>query len=303
MPEYRALREKAGSFLSLCFNSGYAAEVTMQPIHKFGMDAAILFADILLIPMALGQDLKFETGEGPKLGKLAVNGLMFKEEKLQPIYETLKLLTQQLKNSETTLIGFAGAPWTVATYMVEGGSSREFSKAKSYPQMDELLNILVESTSQYLISQIKAGAEVVQIFDSWAGALNGEQFENWVIKPNAKIIENLRKFSPDTPIIAFPKGATEDNLKKFCNIAKPDAISIDSSTSLEWAFKNLNCVIQGNLDPQVLLGDKPTIKLAAEKILKTAEGKPFIFNLGHGIIKETPVENVEFLCGVIRNYK
>jgi uroporphyrinogen decarboxylase len=160
------------------------------------------------------------------------------------------------------------------------------------------MDILVDSTTQYLLSQIKAGAEVLQIFDSWASALEGKDFEKWVIEPNARIVENIRKVSPNTPIIAFPKGAKD--LKKFVEVVKPNGLSIDSSVSVEWALDNLGCTIQGNLDPQILRTDKATIKREAEKILKSAEGKPFIFNLGHGIDKETPMENVEFLCGVIR---
>lgn len=305
MPEYRELRTHAGSFLNLCMNPDWATEVTLQPIRKFGMDAAILFADILLIPMALGVDLKFETGEGPILGGFRIQDLGFREEKLEPVYQTLRNLSTQLQNHKTTqptLIGFAGSPWTVATYMVEGGSSRSFTKSKAAlntPEFAKLIDILVDSTTQYLLSQIKAGAEVLQIFDSWASALEGKDFEKWIIELNARIVENIRKASPNTPIIAFPKGAKD--LKKFVEVVKPNGISIDSSVSVEWALDNLGCTVQGNLDPKILRTDKDTIKIEAEKILKAAQGKPFIFNLGHGIDKETPMENVEFLCSVIRH--
>jgi uroporphyrinogen decarboxylase len=302
MPEYRELRAHAGSFLNLCMNDKWATEVTLQPIRKFGMDAAILFADILLIPMALGVDLKFETGEGPVLGKFGIEDLKFDEAKLEPVYKTLRNLSQELGKSKTTLIGFAGSPWTVATYMVEGGSSRSFTKSKAAlntPEFAKIMDILVESTSQYLISQIKAGAEVVQLFDSWASALEGADFEKWVIEPNARVVENIRKVYPNTPIICFPKGAKD--LVKFAERVKPNGMGLDSSVSLEWAFANLNCTLQGNLDPQILRSDKETIKREAEKILAAAKDKPFIFNLGHGIDKETPMENIEYLCSVISN--
>ena len=304
MPEYRALREKAGSFLNLCMNPEYAAEVTLQPIRKFDMDAAILFADILLIPMALGVDLKFETGEGPILGKFAIENLKFDETKLHPVYETLKLVSTQLSNQTTTLIGFAGSPWTVATYIIEGGSSKNFAKVKKMAICDPdefqiLIDILVDATTKYLISQIEVGAEVIQLFDSWAGELTVEEFDKWVIKPTAKITSAIKKRHPDIKIIGFPRRA-HFMLIEYAEKAGVDAISVDSTTRLDWAFDNMKGIIQGNLDPAILFSDKVCIKRETEKILKAAEGKPFIFNLGHGILPETPMENVEYLCNILR---
>lgn len=306
MPEYRALREKAGSFLNLCFNPEYAAEVTLQPIRAFDMDAAILFADILLIPAALGVDLKFETGEGPVLGKFSPDELNFDESKLAPVYETLKILKRELPKDKT-LIGFAGSPWTVATYMVEGGSSKNFAKVKRMAICEpeyfaQLIDVIVDSTIKYLSSQIKAGAEVVQLFDSWAGELSEEEFEKWVTKPTAKITSALKKLHPEIKIIGFPRRA-HFSLIEYANISAVDAVSLDSTSRLDWAFENMKCVIQGNLDPAILFSDKDCIKREATKILNTAKGKPFIFNLGHGILPETPVENVKYLSELIRNFK
>lgn len=303
MPEYRALREKAGSFLKLCMNPEYAAEVTLQPIRKFDMDAAILFADILLVPMALGVDLKFENGEGPKLGNMEHGTWKFDEAILQPVYETLKLVKAKLP-SDKTLIGFAGSPWTVATYMIEGGGSKNFAQVKKMAlcnpeKFEVLIDILVEATIKYLNSQVDAGAEILQLFDSWAGELTEDEFEKWVTKPTAKIISAVKSKHPEIKFIGFPRRA-HFNFIEYAKKTGVDAVSVDSTTRLDWAFDNMNCVIQGNLDPAILLSDKACIKREAEKILKCAHGKPFIFNLGHGILPETPMEHVEYLCSIIK---
>ncbi len=304
LPEYRATREQAGSFLKLCFNPELAAEVTMQPIRRYGMSAAILFADILVIPLALGQEVRFENGEGPKLSPLETGKLQFDESKLSSIYETLKLLTGQLPD-DVALIGFAGSPWTVATYMVEGDSSKDFQKTKTFAynnpeEFSLLVEILVDATSCYLISQIEAGAETLQLFDSWAGELAPDEFRKWVIEPTAKIIRNIRAAHPDIKIIGFPRRANL-MLQEFVSATGVDAISLDSTVPLEWAFANLNCTIQGNLDPLVLLSGKTAIERETKKILKLSKGKPFIFNLGHGITQFTPPENVQLVCDIINS--
>ena len=307
LPEYRELRAKAGSFLQLCFNPEYAAEVSLQPLRRYDMDAAIMFADILLIPMALGIPLKFEHGEGPKLGAWQIEKLQFDESKLEPIYQTLKLLRASPELKTKTLIGFAGAPWTVATYIIEGGSSKNFMEVKKLAinepkKFQQLIDILTESTTKYLISQIKAGAQCLQIFDSWSGELADDEFEKWVIKPTAKIIAAIKSTHPNIPIIGFPR-RSNFTLKTFVEQTKVDAISIDHTVPLDWAFQNLPCVIQGNLDNIILLANQEAIKQATQKILTTAHGKKFIFNLGHGVLQQTSPENVGYLADIIKNFK
>lgn len=304
MPEYRELRAKAGSFLNLCYNPEWAAEVTMQPIRAFDMSAAIIFADILLVPHALGVDLKFETGEGPKLGNFEVADLHYDASKVQPVFDALKLVREQLPANKN-LIGFAGSPWTVATYMVEGGSSKTFEKTKQQAfsnttRFAAIIDILVESTIEYLSSQIEAGAEVVKLFDSWAGELTGDDFDKWIIEPNAKIISALRAKHPKTKIIAFPRRAEPSDLIDFCKAAKPDAIAISEHIDIRWAVENIQIPIQGNLSSAVLLCDKEIIRARTQEILDATRHHPFIFNLGHGISQHTPVENVEFLCDMLR---
>lgn len=308
MPEYRALREKAGSFLNLCFNSDWATEVTLQPIREFDMDAAILFADILLIPMAMGVDLRFETGEGPKLGKTELGKLNFDENQLQPVYQTLKNLSQSPELKNKGLIGFAGSPWTVACYMIEQGSPKKFAKVdKLEPELEKLYQYAIDevtkATITYLSSQVDAGAQVVQLFDSWASETSDYYYDKWVIKPTAEIVAALKAKYPKLNIIGFPRRVSKQRLKQYLAATKVDALGIDQTIDLEWAFENLDCVIQGNMNPEILLQEKAAIKAAAEEILKAAQGKKFIFNLGHGISQFTPVENVAYLCEVIRSYK
>ncbi len=316
--EYRELRKQAGGFLDLVYHPENAAEVTMQPIRRFGMDAAILFSDILVVPQALGQPLKFETGEGPKLDpvltlndlkKLSIDRI---DNTLNPVYETVRLTRQKLSAegfNDTTLIGFAGSPWTVACYMVEGGGSKTFEATKTWAYRDpegfaQLINMLCGATLHYLSKQIEAGAQAIQLFDSWSGVLDETNFRRWVINPTKEIVSALKKRHPDIPVIGFPReaGAKAIDYAKETGI---DAIGLDYSVPLEWARNNLQTLlpVQGNLDPVTLLAGGNELEKSANNILENFGGKPFIFNLGHGVIKETPVEHVEQLCQIIRNFK
>lgn len=309
LPEYRALRAEKGGFLAMAFDPKAACEITMQPIRRFEMDAAIIFSDILTIPMALGQHLEFVAGEGPKLGELNISKLKYDDDILQPVYEALSKTSAQLKAenyTNTALIGFSGAPWTVATYMIEGGSSKDFMKTKlfAYQQpdlFDELIEILTNSTAQYLINQVEAGAEALQIFDSWAGALDAESFEKYSIEPIKKIISLVREKYPDIPIIGFPKGAGT-GLIKFAKQTGITAIGLDSQTHPQWAAQNLQSLIpvQGNLDPMMLMAGGEKMQKAAALIMENFASKPYIFNLGHGIHKDTPIAHVEKLVETLR---
>ncbi|MCB1721727.1 MAG: uroporphyrinogen decarboxylase [Alphaproteobacteria bacterium] len=310
LPEYRELRAQKGGFLEMAFDPVAACEITMQPLRRFGMDAAILFSDILTVPMALGQNLEFAVGEGPKLGELNVGALNYAQfSQLDPVYETLgnvkiALTVEGFKN--TALIGFAGAPWTVATYMVEGGSSKDFLKTKlmSYQEPEKfsaLIDLLVEATATYLINQITAGAEAVQIFDSWAGALDAQSFKRWCIKPTRQIVEMVRAAHPHVPIIGFPKGAGYNYLS-YAQETGVSALGLDQHVPGDWAACALQslCPVQGNLDPAILMAGGDTMVLTVEQILNSLSDGPFVFNLGHGIHKDTPVENVEQLVKLIR---
>lgn len=311
LPEYRATRSKAGSFLDLCFNPDLAIEVTLQPIRRFGFDAAILFSDILVVPYALGQNLWFEEGQGPKLtpldpardlGELSLDSF---HDRLGPVYETLSGLTRTLPK-QTALIGFAGAPWTVASYMIEGGSSRDFATAKlwAYQKPDlfaRLIDLLVEATSQYLLRQIKQGAEVLQLFDSWAGAWPAAQILEWCFEPVLKIIARVKAEHPKVPIILFPKGIGP-SYEVFADCHEVEALSLDSSLPLDWVGRHLKgkAVLQGNLDPLVLVSGGSALEKATTDLLEGMEGSPFIFNLGHGIVPQTPPSHVENLLRFVR---
>ena len=291
LPEYRELRKKAGSFLDLCFTPDYAVEVTLQPLRRFDMDAAILFSDILVIPYALGQKLDFVEGEGPRLGVLDADALSYDSTKLFPVYETLRQLRQKLP-PEKTLIGFAGAPWTVACYMVDGQGGGDFIKTKimafTQPEkFDALINTLIDATSGYLISQIRAGADVVQLFDSWSGLLPEPYFTRWAITPAKEICRRIKKEFPYVPIIGFPRGAGM-LYKSYAFFAGVDGIGIDTQTPMSWAVKEIGtqACLQGNLDPVLLLAGGNALEQGVLDILNAAKGQPFIFNLGHGIIKE-----------------
>ncbi len=310
LPEYRELRAQKGGFLEMAFDPLAACEVTMQPIRRYGFDAAIIFSDILTIPMALGQSLEFLAGQGPKLGELNVSGLNYsKFEQLNPVYEaitTTKTALQVEGFDSTALIGFCGAPWTVATYMIEGGSSRDFLKSKrmmiEQPEaFSSLINILVEASATYLINQINAGAEAVQIFDSWAGALDAQGFKRWCIKPTQQIIELVRAAHPHVPIIGFPKGAGQGYLN-YAQSTGVTALGLDHALSTEWVGRTLQSVlpVQGNLDPAYLLAGGDAMIMAAEQILGDLKNGPHVFNLGHGVHKETPPEHVEALVNFVK---
>ena len=311
LPEYKILRKSEENFLSFCYSPKLAVEATLQPIRRYSLDAAILFSDILVIPDALGQEVSFLKEHGPRLipiesvkdiEELTISRL---EEHLIPIYETILLLTKLLP-PETALIGFAGAPWTVATYMIEGGKSTNFETIRSWAYKEPkefqlLINYLVEATSTYLIGQADHGADVIQLFDSWAGVLPPSQFEKWVIDPTRRIVEAVKGKHPEVPIIGFPRGAGLQ-YKDYCFKTGIDAVSIDSTVPIDWARKNIqpDCVVQGNLDNLVLLAGGKPLEQEAESLLECFGNRKFIFNLGHGILPETPVAHVEYLINLVR---
>jgi uroporphyrinogen decarboxylase len=309
LPEYRALRQTKGGFLELVNDSAAAAEVTLQPIKRFGFDGAILFSDILMIPNALGQKLWFEEGEGPRLApKLvdeALSALTPAPERLDPVYETVRQVKSALP-SETTFLGFAGSPWTVATYMVAGQGSKEQAEARRMAYRDPLafgliIDAIVELTVDYLSGQIDAGVEAVQLFDSWSGSLSPAQFERWVIAPTIQIVDALRGRHPETPIIGFPKGAG-GKLPAYARETGVDAIGLDETVDPAWAQANLpeGLPVQGNLDPLALISGGDELARAAQRILSAFEGRPHIFNLGHGILPDTPIDHVSALLTQVR---
>ena len=307
LPEYRALRATAGSFLNLCFNPEFAAEVTLQPIRRFDMDAAILFSDILVIPHALGQRLDFVEGEGPRLGELDVAKLSYDADKLSPVYETIRRVRRELA-PEKALIGFAGAPWTVACYMVDGQGGGEFTRTKIFayknPEaFDALISKVVDATVTYLVEQVRAGADALQLFDSWSGLLPEPYFTRWVIKPSQEIRKRIAQECPDTPMIGFPRGAG-GLCQRYAEHTGFDGIGLDTQVPLDWAVENFGkgrC-LQGNLDPVLLLTGGAALEQGVRNILDAVRGQPFIFNLGHGVIKETPPEHVALLAKTIRSY-
>ena len=313
LPEYRETRAQAGDFLSLCYNSELAAEVTLQPIRRYGFDAAILFADILLLPQALGADLWFVTGEGPRLStvqsKQDFENLRQIEEinqTLAPVYETVKILSKELP-SETTLIGFAGAPWTVATYMVAGRGTPDQAPAhrlkNENPELfDNLINLLVEGTVEYLSNQINAGAEVIKIFDSWAGSLKGNDFDKYALEPCKKIISALKVKHPTIPIIAFPRQAG-DRYVGFAKQAGADCVALDESVSAEWISQNVQVdgCIQGNLASSHMVSGGRALIDETKRIVKALSNGPHIFNLGHGITPDADPQNVQIMIDTIRN--
>lgn len=311
LPEYKETRKKAGGFLDLCYNSDLSTEVTLQPIRRYNFDAAILFADILLVPQALGMDLWFEPGEGPRLNGL-IDGFNIDNlkpindihETLNPIYQTVRNLSKELPN-ETTLIGFAGAPWTVATYMVFGKGSKDHSEVKRFvnenPKVfDSLIDTLTLATIEYLSAQIKAGAEVIKLFDSWAGALSGQDMIKYSFNPMVKIAKTLRAKFPSIPVIAFPRGVG-GGYEIFSKVEEFSVLAIDSAVPVVWA-KQLqnNVVLQGNLDPLLLVTGGDKLKREIDYLLDNLNEKPFVFNLGHGITPDAKPENVDFLVNYIR---
>ena len=308
LPEYRAIRSKVPDFLSLCFTPALATEVTLQPIRRFGFDAAILFSDILVIPHALGQRVWFAEGEGPRLDPLE-NTLSLKPARvldaLQPVLETVANLRAQLPHN-TTLIGFAGAPWTVATYMVAGRGGDDANAALGLAYRDPanfktLIDILVEATSEYLIAQVRAGAEVLQLFESWAGSVPAQSVDAFSVQPIRRIIAAVRRSAPQIPIIVFPRGCG-GNLARYAAETGANALSIDTNTPLTIARQAVGpaMALQGNLDPVALIQGGDALRGAVRTIVEDAKGAPHIFNLGHGIRPDTPIAHVEDLLRLIR---
>ena len=312
LPEYRATRAQAGDFLSLCYNSELAAEVTLQPIRRYGFDAAILFADILLLPQALGADLWFVTGEGPRLSTIEtqedfnkLNGKDAIHETLNPVYETVRILSRELPE-ETTLIGFAGAPWTVATYMIAGRGTPDQGPAHKLKDenpalFDQVIDLLTEGTIDYLSKQIEAGAETVKIFDSWAGSLNGADFDKYALEPAKKIISALKDRHPEVPIIAFPRGAG-DRYEGFAKATGADCVALDDGVAPTWAAAHVQkdgCV-QGNLKSSHMVTGGQALVDETRKIVDAFSKGPHIFNLGHGITPEADPENVQLMIDTVR---
>lgn len=312
LPEYREVRQRAGSFLDLCYTPDQAAEVTLQPIRRFGFDAAILFSDILVIPHALGQHLWFEEGEGPRLSPAlassALQDLIGHPERLEPIYQTVRQVSGLLP-PEVTFIGFAGAPWTVATYMVEGKGSRDQASARSMAYEDPgrfqaLIDALVDQTIHYLKGQIEAGVEVIQLFDSWSGSLSPAQFDRWVIAPTRAITHSLKQTYPHVPIIGFPKGAGE-KLVRYAEQTGVDGLGLDETIDPLWARRHLpeHLPLQGNLDPLALRAGGDVLTKAVQHILQAFQDRPHIFNLGHGILPNVPISHVEQLISCVRGQR
>jgi len=311
LPEYRAVRAQAKGFLDLCFTPDLAVEVTLQPIRRYGFDAAILFSDILVVPHALGQKVWFEEGVGPRLEALENPGDVDRlsraglHDALAPVYETLGRLTRALP-AETTLIGFAGAPWTVASYMLEGGSSRDFAAGKRWaygaPEaMQRLIDLLVVATGDYLIAQIDAGAEAVQIFDSWAGVWPEAHLRRWCLEPTTALVARLRRERPGVPVIVFPRGAGV-LYQAYAEECGAQALGLDTTVPLGWARDVLQpkACLQGNLDPLLLVAGGEALWRGVDDILRQLSGGPFVFNLGHGIVPETPPEHVAQLVAQLR---
>ena len=312
LPEYKATRAQAGDFLSLCYNPELAAEVTLQPIRRYGFDASILFADILLLPQALGADLWFVTGEGPRLSTIttpaelqAMKPIDAIHETLNPVYETVKILSRELP-AETTLIGFAGAPWTVATYMIAGKGTPDQGPAHALKSADKatfkaLLDLITAGTIEYLSKQIEAGVEVVKLFDSWAGSLQDADFLNYAIKPAAKIVAALKARHPDTPIIAFPRGAGEKYVGLHAEIGA-DCIALDDGVTAPWAaeFVQPGGCVQGNLKSSHMVTGGDDLVRETRAIVDAFKNGPHIFNLGHGITPDANPDNVQLMIDTVR---
>ena len=312
LPEYRQIREQAGSFLKLCLNPKLAAEVTLQPIRRFRFDAAIVFADILLIPSALGQRLTFAEGEGPRLApRIGPENLEKLEGSvdigvLTPVLETIRLVRREL-DPAIALLGFCGAPWTVATYMAGGGGSADQAAARLFAYQDpqgfaRLIDRVAQASVDYLVGQFRAGADAVQIFDTWSGVLSPEEFDLWCVGPTAEIVAQVRDQIPGARIIGFPRGAGT-SLRRYVDQVPVDAISLDWTVDRMFARDIQSHVpIQGNLDPHALLAGGPALDRAIDAILEAFSRGPFIFNLGHGILADTPISHVERMLARIRGH-
>jgi uroporphyrinogen decarboxylase len=312
LPEYRELRAEKGGFLALVYDDEAAAEITLQPVRRFGFDGAILFSDILIVPHAMGQDLTFGPGEGPRLApplvEHALESLQSVPERLEAIYRTVARVRAAL-SPETTLLGFAGSPWTVATYMVAGEGSKDHHAAREMAYRDPgafqaIIDAISMMTVHYLWGQIEAGAEAVQLFDSWAGSLAPDEFERWVIAPNANIVATIQALDPSVPVIGFPKGAGA-KLAAYARETGVDAVGVDETIDPVWAARELpsGLPVQGNLDPLLLLAGGPRLVERTEQILRAFAGRPHVFNLGHGIGQHTPIAHVELLRDTVRQWR
>jgi len=318
LPEYRATREKAGGFLDLCYTPDFAVEVTLQPLRRYAMDAAILFSDILVVPDALDRGVAFKAGEGPVLTPLrdpaeldAMEAALAAgriEARLAPVIETVSRLSTAIP-ATTALIGFCGAPWTVATYVIEGGSSKDYATTKewAYGRPDDfgrLIDVLVEGSVRYLSAQVAAGAEAVQVFDSWAGVLPDVEFDRWVIRPNREIVERLRARHPGVPVIGFPRGAGV-LYERFARETGVSAVSLDTTVPVDWAAEVLQplVTVQGNLDPVHLITGGPALDAAVDRILSHLARGPFVFNLGHGITPAASPDAVARLAERLRTWR
>ncbi|MDK3018732.1 uroporphyrinogen decarboxylase [Pseudodonghicola flavimaris] len=313
LPEYRATRAKAGDFLSLCYTPDLAAEVTLQPIRRYGFDAAILFADILLVPQALGADLWFVTGEGPRLSTItaaadfeALKPADAIHETLAPVYETVRILARELP-AETTLIGFAGAPWTVATYMIAGRGTPAQEPAHALREanpalFDALIARITEATIEYLSAQIEAGAEVVKLFDSWAGSLTGAAFDKYAVEPARAITAALKARHPQVPVIGFPRGAGE-KYAGFARTTGVDCVALDQAVDATWAAAHVQIdgCVQGNLAPEHMVTGGAALVAETRRIVEAFSGGPHIFNLGHGITPDADPENVALMVETVRS--
>jgi uroporphyrinogen decarboxylase len=311
LPEYRQIRAKAPSFLDFCYTPTLATEATLQPIRRFGFDAAILFSDIFVVPDALGQKISFESGEGPKLEPVLTNEDFAKLNatldlnRLAPVFETIERVAAALPD-ETALIGFCGAPWTVASYMIAGRGTPDQAPARLFayrhPELfQRIIDRLTAASIEYLARQIEAGVEAVQIFDTWAGVLAPGEFERWCLAPHEAIVSSLRQSAKNVRVIGFPKGIGA-RLQDFVRRTGIDALGLDSSIDPVWAARELDhkLVLQGNLDPLALVAGGGALDSAARRILEAFRGRPHIFNLGHGILPETPVDHVTRLVALVR---
>ncbi len=309
LPEYRELRAEKGGFLKLVYDSSAAAEITVQPIRRFAFDGAILFSDILIVPHAMGQGLEFLAGEGPKLSptllEAKLDDFTSVADRFDPIYETVRK-TRLMISDQVTMLGFAGSPWTVATYMIAGQGSKDQGPARLLAyrdpaRMEAICEAIIEVSITYLRGQIDAGAEAVQLFDSWAGSLAPDEFERWVVAPNAKITAAIKQSHPNTPVIGFPKGAGA-KLPAYARETGVDAVGLDETLDPAWANSMLpeGMPVQGNLDPLLLEAGGPELPKRTKILIEAFEGRPHIFNLGHGIGQFTPIEHVEQLLRAVR---
>jgi len=312
LPEYRALRAEKGGFLALVYDSAAAAEITLQPVRRFGFDGAILFSDILIVPYAMGQNLEFLAGEGPRMSPRLVDATLASltavPERLDPIYATVAAVRAALSD-RTTMLGFAGSPWTIATYMVAGEGSRDQHETREMAYRDPvafqaIIDAIITVTIEYLSGQIEAGAEAVQLFDSWAGSLAPREFERWVIAPNARIVAALAERHGHVPVIGFPKGAGE-KLPAYARETGVGAVGIDETIDPVWAARELpaGLPVQGNCDPLLLMAGGEALDHGVRAVLDAFADRPHVFNLGHGIGQFTPIAHVERLLGVVRDWK